>query len=89
MAVAPAHRRQGIARALLRTAEAFCRAAGYTRIVLSTSELQQPAMRLYASSGYRLVRTEVATEPTHKTPGAGLTRYHYEKRLAAVGDAAR
>jgi GNAT superfamily N-acetyltransferase len=89
MAVARAHRHRGVARALLRTAETFCRDAGYARIVLSTSELQQPAMRLYQSSGYRLARTEVAAQRTHKTPGAGLTRYHYEKPLAAVRNAGR
>ena len=39
MAVAAAHRRRGIGRELLGTAEAFCRQSGYRRMVLSTSEL--------------------------------------------------
>jgi ribosomal protein S18 acetylase RimI-like enzyme len=81
MAVAAAHRRCGIGRSLLETAEAFARAQAYATMVLSTSELQVPAMRLYESSGYRRTRSEVATEASHKTPGAGLTRYCYEKRL--------
>ena len=81
MAVAAAHRRRGIGRRLLETAEAFARTQAYTTIVLSTSELQMRAMRLYESSGYRRTRSEVATEPSHKTPGAGLTRYWYEKRF--------
>jgi ribosomal protein S18 acetylase RimI-like enzyme len=81
MAVAAAHRRRGIGRRLLRTAEAFARAQAYATLVLSTSELQVPAMRLYESSGYRRTRSEVAAEASHKTPGAGLTRYWYEKRL--------
>jgi putative acetyltransferase len=53
-------------------------------VVLSTSELQAPAMRLYEGSGYRLVRTELAMDPSHKTAGAGLRRFHYEKPLAAA-----
>ena len=81
MAVAKTHRRTGIGRALLATVESFCRQGGYRRIVLSTSELQLPAARLYESSGYRLLREEKALQASHKTVGAGLTRYHYEKRL--------
>lgn len=78
MAVFKTHRRRGIARELLQVAESFCRAFGYRTVVLSTSELQAPAMRLYESSGYRLLRTESAVRPSHKTPGAGLTRYRYQ-----------
>ena len=82
MAVEKAQRRKGIGRGLLATAEAFCRECGYRRIVLSTSELQVAARRLYESSGYRLVREETAAPASHKSVGAGLTRYHYEKVLA-------
>lgn len=82
MAVFKSHRRRGIARELLQVAEAFCRDFGYRTVVLSTSELQIPAMRLYESSGYRLLRTEISADPSHKTVGAGLTRYHYEKSLS-------
>ena len=81
MAVEKAHRRKGIARELLATAEAFCRRCGYARLVLSTSELQVAARRLYESSGYRLVREERNAAASHKSVGAGLTRYHYEKAL--------
>ncbi|MGH8518766.1 MAG: hypothetical protein ACREUE_15045 [Panacagrimonas sp.] len=31
------------------------------------------------ASSYRLVREEVAAAQSHKTVGAGLMRYHYEK----------
>lgn len=82
MAVEKAHRRRGIGRELLATAEAFCRECGYRRVVLSTSELQVAARRLYESSGYRLVREESAAPASHKSVGTGLTRYHYEKALA-------
>jgi putative acetyltransferase len=81
MAVEKAQRRKGIARELLATAEAFGRSRGYRRVVLSTSELQTAAMRLYESSGYRLVREEKNAPSSHKSAGAGLTRYHYEKAL--------
>ena len=81
MAVRSAHRRKGVGRALLATAEAFCRKAGYRKMVLSTSELQADAMRLYEASGYRRVREETALQASHKTVGAGLKRYHYEKPL--------
>jgi GNAT superfamily N-acetyltransferase len=82
MAVEKAHRRKGISRKLLATAEAFCQECGYRQVVLSTSELQVAAMRLYESSGYRLVRKESAAPASHKSVGAGLARYHYEKPLA-------
>jgi ribosomal protein S18 acetylase RimI-like enzyme len=81
MAVDKAQRRKGIARQLLATAEAFSRSRGYRRIVLSTSELQVAARRLYESSGYRLMREETNAPASHKSVGAGLTRCHYEKAL--------
>jgi GNAT superfamily N-acetyltransferase len=81
MVVARDQRRRGIARALLATAEDFCRQAGYATIVLNTSELQQPAMRLYEASGYRRVGTARPEETTHKLVG-GLTRHYYEKKLS-------
>lgn len=81
MAVARAHRKKGIGRALLAAAEAFCVKHGYRKLALSTSELQQAAAQLYQSSGYRMVREEKAAAPSHKSVGAGLTRYHYEKSL--------
>lgn len=84
MAVEKNHRRKGIGRQLLGIAEAFCRDAGYRKLILSTSELQAAARQLYESSGYRLVREERAAPASHKSVGAGLTRYHYEKELAAA-----
>jgi ribosomal protein S18 acetylase RimI-like enzyme len=81
MAVEKAHRAKGIGRELLATAEAFCRDHGCRTVVLSTSELQTAAARLYESSGYRRVREEKDAGASHKSVGAGLTRYHYEKAL--------
>jgi GNAT superfamily N-acetyltransferase len=81
MAVDAAQRRRGVGRTLLAAAEAFCRRQGYHRLILSTSELQGPARHLYELSGYRLVREERDAPGSHKSAGAGLTRYHYEKTL--------
>ena len=80
MVVEASQRRRGIGRRLLSTAEAFCRDAGYVSIVLSTSELQAPAMRLWESSGYRLLRSEKSEATTHKQVG-GIVRHYYEKKL--------
>ena len=75
-------RRRGIGAQLLTHAEAFCARAGYARIVLSTSALQQAAKALYEAKGYRLVREVVADEQTNRTVGGGIRRYHYVKELA-------
>ena len=59
-------------------------AAGATApgLVLSTSELQaSAAVALYKSSGYRLVREEIAEAASNKTLGGGIRRYHFEKFL--------
>lgn len=85
MYVAPEARRQGVARAMLAEAERLCRAAGLSRLVLSTSELQQPALALYRAAGYRQIREEVAEAASNKTVGGGVRRFHFEKRLAVEG----
>jgi GNAT superfamily N-acetyltransferase len=82
MYVAAHLRRRGVARAMLEQAEQVCCREGWDRIVLSTSELQQPALALYRAAGYRLIREEIATAQTNKTVGGRLRRYHFEKRLS-------
>jgi GNAT superfamily N-acetyltransferase len=84
MYVAPEARRRGIARALLDRAETECRAAGYRRLILSTSEIQGAAIALYRASGYRLIREEIAITESNKTVGAGLRRFHFEKDLGSA-----
>lgn len=74
-------RRQGIARRLLAEAERLAVALGGAQIKLSTSELQQAALKLYESAGYRRAGEEVATERSVKTVGAGLRRYSFVKSL--------
>lgn len=74
-------RRQGIARMLLEDAEEKSRALGATYLVLSTSELQKPAISLYQHAGYDLVKEEKADKPSNKTIGGGIRRFHFRKRL--------
>lgn len=82
MYVAGSERRRGLARAMLERAEQVCCGEGFDRIVLSTSELQQPALALYRAAGYRLTHDEIATAQTNKTVGGRLRRYYFEKRLS-------
>ncbi len=53
--VLPAARGRGVARLLLQEAEAQARARGMSTLTLSTGYRQLPAIRLYLSSGYRIV----------------------------------
>jgi GNAT superfamily N-acetyltransferase len=75
------HRGRGIAQRMLQFAEARARELGFTRLILSTAEIQKAAIALYRKSGYRLVRTELADTMSTKAVGGGLTRYHFEKAL--------
>jgi putative acetyltransferase len=81
MYVDPSVRRSGIARLMLRFAEAECRRLNVRRLELSTSELQPAALELYRHTGYRLLREVVAEQASNKTLGGGIRRYHFEKIL--------
>ncbi len=81
MYVDPDQRGKGIGRTLLQHAEKETLLAGCTRLVLSTSEIQQAALALYRSSGYALVKEETSHTETTKTLGGGLRRFYFEKRL--------
>ena len=52
MRVTEAWRRRGVAQALLDTATGFCRAQGYRRLILDTTEQQTEAHRLYERNGF-------------------------------------
>lgn len=52
MRVTERWRRKGIARALLETAEQFCRDAAYTRMILDTTQQQTAAHALYERAGF-------------------------------------
>ena len=76
------YRGLGVARAMLAHAEYEAQRAGFEKIVLSTSSLQRPALALYGSSGYVLLREEIAQSASHKTVGNGILRFYLEKPLA-------
>jgi GNAT superfamily N-acetyltransferase len=81
MYVDAAYRRRGLGTLMLRHAEKIGLRRGASKIVLSTSQLQQAAVMLYRSAGYAQVREEYAEGPTNKTVGHGIRRFHFEKLL--------
>jgi GNAT superfamily N-acetyltransferase len=81
MYVDPSARRSGIARLMLRFAEAECRLLNVRRLELSTSELQPAALELYRHAGYRLLHEVVAEQASNKALGGGIRRYYFEKIL--------
>ena len=58
MSVSSHIRRHGVGRRLLDMIEEFCRSRGYNRIILSTADFLKPALAIYHSNGYRLVKIE-------------------------------
>jgi GNAT superfamily N-acetyltransferase len=76
-----AYRGLGIAQRMLDCAQAEARALGFTKMIVSTAQIQKAADRFYRKSGFRLIRTEVAEKMTTKQAGGGLTRFHFEKVL--------
>ena len=75
------YRGLGIAQRMLDCAQAEVRALGFTKMIVSTAQIQNAADRFYRKSGFRLIRTEVAEKMTSKQAGGGLTRFHFEKVL--------
>jgi GNAT superfamily N-acetyltransferase len=53
--VLPAHRRLGVARALLTSVREAAIAAGALRLVVQTEDDNDPALRLYADCGYAVI----------------------------------
>ena len=75
------YRGRGIAQKMLLQAEATARGFGFAKMILSTAEIQEAALALYAKCGYELVKTEVASAMSTKTIGGGIKRFHFEKAL--------
>lgn len=75
------YRGMGIAQRMLDCAQAEAHALGYTKMILSTAQIQKAAERFYRKSGFIHIRTEVAETMTTKQAGGGLTRLHFEKAL--------
>ena len=75
------YRSMGIAQRMLDQAEAEARARGFTRMLLSTAEIQRSAVAFYRKSGFRQIRTETAETMNPKQAGGGLTRFYFDKAL--------
>ena len=75
------YRGSDIAQRMLDFAEARARALGFTKMILSTAQIQQAAVKFYRKSGFRQTRSEVAEVMTTRQAGGGLTRFHFEKAL--------
>jgi len=60
--VDPAHRGQGVGRALLDAALEALKAKGVPRVVLSTAERNESAQRLFARAGFRRTMIEMTRE---------------------------
>lgn len=75
------YRGLGIAQRMLDCAQAEARTFGFTKMIVSTAQIQKAADRFYRKNGFRQIRTEVADEMTAKQAGGGLTRFHFEKLL--------
>jgi GNAT superfamily N-acetyltransferase len=54
--VLPTHRRLGVGRALLASVRAAAIESGALRLVLQTEDENDPALRVYAESGYALIK---------------------------------
>ena len=75
------YRGSDIAPRMLDFAQARARALGFTKMILSSAQIQEAAVKFYRKSGFRETRSEVAEVMTTKQAGGGLTRFHFEKAL--------
>jgi N-acetylglutamate synthase-like GNAT family acetyltransferase len=75
------YRGLGIAQRMLDHAQAEARAFGFTKMIVSSAQIQEAAVSFYRKSGFQQVRIEVAEKMTPKQAGGGLTRFHFEKVL--------
>lgn len=74
-------RGRGIAQAMLDFAQMRARALGFSKMILSTAEIQKAADRFYRRNGFQHIRTEIADAASIKQVGGGLARFHFEKLL--------
>jgi GNAT superfamily N-acetyltransferase len=77
------YRGRGVAQLMLECAEARALELGFSKMILSTAEVQKAAIAFYRKSGYRLIKTERADAMSTKTVGGGLTRFYFDKELQA------
>ncbi len=66
---------------MLHTAEAMARELGFSRMIVSTADIQRAAFRFYTKSGFKRARSEIAEAMTVKQAGGSLLRHYFEKAL--------
>lgn len=71
----------GLAQRMLRTAEDMARERGFSRMIVSTADIQRAAFRFYTKSGFKRLKSEIAQAMTVKQAGGGLLRHYFEKPL--------
>ena len=76
-----AYRRMGIAQRMIEQAQAEARARGFSKMILSTAEVQQSALKFYRKNGFRELRSEIADAMNPKQAGGGLKRFYFDKEL--------
>jgi GNAT superfamily N-acetyltransferase len=74
-------RGRGLAQRMLRTSEEMAHELGFSRMIVSTADVQRAALRFYTKSGFKRVRSEIAGAMTVKQAGGGLLRHYFEKVL--------
>ena len=75
------YRGMGVAQRMLDHAQADARALGFTKMILSSAEIQRSAVAFYRKGGFVQIRAETAETMNPKQAGGGLTRFHFEKAL--------
>jgi GNAT superfamily N-acetyltransferase len=75
------YRGLGIAQQMFDCAQTRARALGFTKMIVSTAEIQKAADKFYRRNGFQQIRVEVAETMSTKQAGGGLTRFHFEKGL--------
>jgi endo-1,4-beta-mannosidase len=62
---------------------------GFTKMIVSTAEIQKAADKFYRRNGFQQIRVEVAETMNTKQAGGGLTCFHFEKGLQEIARWAR
>jgi N-acetylglutamate synthase-like GNAT family acetyltransferase len=83
------YRGLGIAQRMFDCAQTRARALGFTKMIVSTAEIQKAADKFYRRNGFQQIRVEVAETMNTKQAGGGLTCFHFEKGLQEIARWAR
>jgi ribosomal protein S18 acetylase RimI-like enzyme len=72
LAVERSYRRKGVARKLLREAEAIARSWGYRELLLEVSAQNDAAIQFYTRAGYKVLRTDISGTGAEEVNTEGL-----------------